>query len=403
MGRLDSPLRDRVIFVEGAPRSGTTWLAHLLAAHPQIAGVAAESHLFDYGVDHLFDNFDGRGPIGPGLRGYVERDELADLVRELCDGVLMTMRSHVPGNEAATFVMEKTPTGRDPDGLDLARKAECYPDAWCVHIVRDREAVIRSLMRSPFMSDRSYAVCADARDRAVDQIRQHFGARARYREIHYEDLRSDPRASAHELFDWLGIRTDEQIARTVEVLSRERFSEVGAIGGPTDRARRASLRQAPRLVLREVRRVATQLVTRVDGSPDPVVDTLAFSFVRALRERDEAGLEALTHDALELIVRKADGDVLIRGDPAREELGRLSHKLFNRKWVSESWASSGGGPSEWWTPAAGHPFCSVFVSALGGEAERLDLAFGLTLEGERIRRVLLVSAGPLDGRPSLAD
>ena len=45
MGREGSPLRDRVIFVEGAPRSGTTWLVTLLATHPEIAGVEAESHL----------------------------------------------------------------------------------------------------------------------------------------------------------------------------------------------------------------------------------------------------------------------------------------------------------------------------------------------------------------------
>ena len=59
MGVADSPLRDHVIFVEGAPRSGTTWLVTLLATHPEIAGVEAESHLFDFGVDRLLDNFEG--------------------------------------------------------------------------------------------------------------------------------------------------------------------------------------------------------------------------------------------------------------------------------------------------------------------------------------------------------
>ena len=63
MGRDGSPLRDRVIFVEGAPRSGTTWLVTLLATHPDIAGVQAESHLFDFGVDRVFDNIEGRDPV----------------------------------------------------------------------------------------------------------------------------------------------------------------------------------------------------------------------------------------------------------------------------------------------------------------------------------------------------
>src|SRR3712207_588613 len=158
MGRADSPLRDRVIFIEGAPRSGTTWLVHLLATHPQIAGVAAESHLFDFGVDTLFDNLERRNPRARGLAGYVEREELVELVRDLCDGVLGAMRAHVsPG---ADFVVEKTPSAFRPDGLDLERKADTYPDAWYVHIVRDRDAVARSLMRAPFQDDRSYDACA---------------------------------------------------------------------------------------------------------------------------------------------------------------------------------------------------------------------------------------------------
>ena len=45
MGREGSPLRDRVIFVEGAPRSGTTWLVTLLATHPEIAGARRRDRL----------------------------------------------------------------------------------------------------------------------------------------------------------------------------------------------------------------------------------------------------------------------------------------------------------------------------------------------------------------------
>jgi hypothetical protein len=50
MSIASSPLRDHVSFIEGAPRSGTTWLLTLLATHPDIAG-SRESHLFNFGVD----------------------------------------------------------------------------------------------------------------------------------------------------------------------------------------------------------------------------------------------------------------------------------------------------------------------------------------------------------------
>jgi len=109
MGIADSPLRDRVIFVQGAPRSGTTALVALLAAHPQIGGVQSESYLFDFGVDRLSDNFEGRHPSLHGLRSYVERrEQLVDLARDLCAGVLMSMRSHVGVGEEPALVVEKT-------------------------------------------------------------------------------------------------------------------------------------------------------------------------------------------------------------------------------------------------------------------------------------------------------
>src|SRR3954452_16926926 len=226
MARAGSPLRDRVIFVEGAPRSGTTWLVTLLATHPEIAGVEAESHLFDFGVDRLFDNLEGRDPTFHGLMSYLDRKELVDLVRDLCDGVLMAMRSHVCPGAAPPFVVEKTPISSRPGGLDLARKRDCYPDAWYIHIVRDREAVARSLMRAPWMSDRSYAACAALWDRTVGNARETLGGLPRYREVSYEELRADPKAGCRALFEWLGVEAGEAVLDTVEALSREQYSDL---------------------------------------------------------------------------------------------------------------------------------------------------------------------------------
>ncbi len=110
MSVADSPLRERVIFVEGAPRSGTTLLVSMLATHPEIAGIVAESHLFDRGVGALFDNHARDAQYEGFLANYVSADELADLVRDLCDGVLLTMRERV--KPEAERVVEKTPLPR---------------------------------------------------------------------------------------------------------------------------------------------------------------------------------------------------------------------------------------------------------------------------------------------------
>ncbi|MGH2836723.1 MAG: sulfotransferase family protein, partial [Thermoleophilaceae bacterium] len=246
MGIAGSPLKDRVIFVEGAPRSGTTWLQTLLATHPDIAGVEAESHLFDFGVDQLFDNIEGRHPYLHGLRSYLDRDELVDLARDLCDGVLLAMRAHVSVGSTPPFVVEKTPIGGKAGGLDLVRKRDCYPDAWYVHIVRDREAVARSLMRAPWMADRSHKAGAALWNRTVGDARATLGDLPRYSEVSYEELRADPEAGLRALFEWLGVAAGEDVMETARAISREQVSDLGAVPPAGTGSRRAALAATPR-------------------------------------------------------------------------------------------------------------------------------------------------------------
>ena len=396
MGIAGSPLRDRVIFVEGAPRSGTTWLATLLATHPEIAGVEAESHLFDFGVDRLFDNFEGRHPHLHGLQSYLDRDELVDLARDLCDGVLMGMREHVSVGTTPPFVVEKTPIGGKAEGLDLARKAECYPDASYVHIVRERDAVARSLMRAPWMADRSYEACAALWDRTVGHARAALRHLPRYREISYEELRADPAAGLRELFEWLAVGVGEDVMETMRALAREQVSDLGAVPPAGPATRRAALAAAPRR-LASVARGAIRRRRTNDGGAEPG-SGLAFEFARALRERDATALRAFTAPAFEFVQHSSDGDRTLRGDEGREALVTIAESVFDRRHVGEWWASAGGGPGEWWTSAPGKPFWSLFFSALGGDATRVDLAIGLMLEDDQVRRAVIISAGPPVGR-----
>jgi hypothetical protein len=390
MGIADSPLRDRVIFIEGAPRSGTTWLIMLLATHPQIAGVVAESHLFDYGVDKLFDNFEYRHPTLRGLAHFTERAEFVDAIRDLCDAVFLSMRSHVSKAGVPEFVIEKTPVGARTDGLDLERKRELYPDAWHLHIVRDREAVIKSLMRSPFMPDHSYDACAEFRDRVVGEIHRVAGDSPRYRELPYEDLRADPVAACRGVFEWLGVDTGDEILETLRVVSRERVSELGLVSEqPTSRA--AALKSRVRGALDRVLPAE---------APAPAHSQEAFDFFVAVRARDEAALRALTHPKFELALRGTGSDAWLEKDEARAALIELATTLFSRKYLQERWAASAG-PAEFWSGAPGRTFIGIFDSALTGDATRVDVAFGLELEDGLVRRMDVISAGPLTGRPVL--
>jgi hypothetical protein len=390
MGIAGSPLRDRVIFVLGAFRSGTTWLTTLLATHPEIAGIEAESHLFDSGVDRLFDNFDGRNPYYH-LQNYLDREQLVDLVRDLCDGILMAMRAHVSPGAEPPFVVEKTPIAMGGEGLDLARKRECYPDAWYVHIVRDREAVADSLMRSPFMADRSYRHCAALWDESVGAARRTLGDHPRYREVSYEDIRSNPAEGCRAIFAWLGVDAGEEVLEKVGRLSRDQYSDMGAVPGPAQSLPSRAAGVAARLAAAARERVAPRPAA-AEG------DDLAFTFVRAMREHDADALRAFTAESFDLEYRGADGDLTLKGDAARAALVEIASELFSGRYVNEWWGTAGGGPGEWWTRIADWPFWTIFFSALRGDATRVDLAIGLILEEGKVRRARLISAGPLSGR-----
>ena len=396
MSIASSPLRDHVIFIEGAPRSGTTWLLTLLATHPDIAG-SRESHLFNFGVDRLFDNFEVRHPPLPRLQGWLERDHFIDIIRDLCDALFMAMRQRVSGGTSPSFVVEKTPVDTRTGARDLARKLEVYPDAWYLHVIRDREAVARSLMRAPWITDRSYEACSTMWDDAIEQVRSTFGGLERYRELAYDDLRADPVEALRPVFEWLGVASDEHALETVRVVSQQQVSEMGALPTP---ARRRFSSLAPAALASTARRALRRLRGRLASTEHASEQDagIPFRFARAMRERDADALAALTLSNLELEIHGPDGDLTLRGDDAREALAKLAGEAFGRRYFSERWVAVSG-PSEWWAAAAGKPFSGLFVSALGGDAKRVDLSMCLAIEDELVRRVTVIAAGPPSGRP----
>src|SRR5690348_5527303 len=68
------------IFVMGTARSGTTWLANLLASHPLIAAVAADEH---HGVveSHLLDHTRFALPGVISVRSFLDRYQGEDYFR----------------------------------------------------------------------------------------------------------------------------------------------------------------------------------------------------------------------------------------------------------------------------------------------------------------------------------
>lgn len=384
----DSPLRDRVIFVEGAPRSGTTFLTAMLSGHDEIAGITGEPRLFEQGVGALFDNHEAGG----NLDKFVTREELTELVRGFVDGVLVRLREAT--RPSAKLVVEKTPVPRRDPSLVLRRKLECYPDAWYLHIIREGDAVTRSLSRAPWGR-----VMSEAERRAwwkgsVDAVRDVLGGQRRYREIHYENLANDPLATMEEVFGWLQLDFDDETRARLRLLSKERYADLGPIG--LEPGGRVELEPRPKQT-RSTRRAgaaASSMLGRAarrgrrrarDRRPSSIAD----SFAEAFRERDADALERLLHPEVELSAHSGEGDLHVRGAGARDSLLEISRRVFAGTFLSESWTLL-----ESDTP-------SILFSGTRHDGTRSDAWWVLALRGGRVERVGLMVPGAVGGGPMM--
>jgi hypothetical protein len=202
VSRSDSPLRDRVVFLVGARRSGTNWLQRMLAAHPDVVAMATETYLISHGVVRFADRFQHVNPEARAVgRAYLERDRFADAMRDLVDLALLdTVERENPG---ARYVVERTPW--HAQHLELV--AELYPDARVLDIVRDGRAVARSLLAQDWGPGTPAEAAVEWRDSVRAAAADGPRLSPRYRRVRYEDLLEDPRGGVTELLAWLELET----------------------------------------------------------------------------------------------------------------------------------------------------------------------------------------------------
>ena len=141
---LDEFTDDRLIFLVGAPRSGTTYLQRLLATHPPIK-TAQESHLFDNHIgfqlfqwDRLSTPYSTGKRMGVGMPCYHTKEEFLRLIKEYAVKLLFPFLKELNGNEV---FLEKTPL-HSKFINDIIR---LFPGSKIIHIIRH-----------PFDSSRSY-------------------------------------------------------------------------------------------------------------------------------------------------------------------------------------------------------------------------------------------------------
>ena len=214
----DSPLRDRLVFLVGARRSGTNWLQRMVCAHPDAVAIPSETHLFSHGLAPLAARFQHGAVSSPKTaRVYLPREDAHDALREVADRVFRGLAASLAPR--ARLIVERTPW--HAYHLDLI--GAVYPDAAVVHIVRDGRDVARSLLSQPWGPTRMADAAEEWRSAVVTARAQ--GARlARFREVRYEALLADPATHLPELYRWLGLDDRDEVVRPALLEAGVRFN-----------------------------------------------------------------------------------------------------------------------------------------------------------------------------------
>lgn len=242
-----SPMRDRVVVVLGAARSGTTWMHHMLCANPAVAGtLTGETWLFA-DVAPVWDR---------AVRAAAGDGATLTAMRAFCDALLSAVRD---GQAHASHVCEKTPT----TVWWLPLVAQLYPDAYYVHVVRDGRDVALSLARTRVPGDDVSAEDLDSAARewvaAVGAVEAAAPGLSRFREVRYEDLLADPLGVVGDLWAWIGVDSSAEATRELALRATERVTPLpasGSIGGgkwrtlPTDQ--RSALLTSTEVLLKDL-------------------------------------------------------------------------------------------------------------------------------------------------------
>lgn len=280
-------MQDRLIFLVGAPRSGTTLLARILGAHSRIFS-RAEPHLITP-IAHLgYYGTVAKAPYDPinvqqAIHDFVSdlprgEEDYLDALRAYTDTMYERMLSTAPGKD---FFLDKTPAY----ALVLPFLTKLYPRAKYVVLTRHPLAVLTSYVDSffdgqyevamahnPILARYVPALARMLRDRPVPLVH-----------VRYESFVADPERGFREICAYLGVPFE---ASAIEY--RQSGQSFDGLGDPI------GVEQHDRPVTSSVDRWPSEIAA------DPT--TRAF-VCRLVDELDPADLETLGYPREEMLAR----------------------------------------------------------------------------------------------------
>lgn len=207
------------VFVIGSPRSGTTWVQHMLGSHelicaPQETGLF-ESYLGPWRATWAAQLAEATRPDvrRRGLPSVLTTEAFSALLRRTAVDIYGRALQVKP---SARILLDKEPSNTYQTEVIAA----VFPEARLIHVLRDGRDVASSLLAARSGWGRDWAPTTVAR--AAETWRDHV-ARARaarclglpYLEVRYEDLLERPVDSLVEVLSFLDIAIDGAAARAI--------------------------------------------------------------------------------------------------------------------------------------------------------------------------------------------
>lgn len=226
-----------IVFLIGAPRSGTTWLQSLLGAHPAIV-TPQETDLFSTFISPLQTWWDRQlarpedqqqARRNKGLPAVLDDEQFTAMLARCIDQVLDAIGALDP---TASVIVEKSPS--HSRHTELITKY--IPDAAFIHIIRDGRDVIASLQSASSGWGRHWAPAnlKKAAEVWTSNVTAARGAATtgRYTELRYEQLRAGEVEPLQRAFALCGQTvTRERCTELLEEYSLDRMAS-GATASP---------------------------------------------------------------------------------------------------------------------------------------------------------------------------
>lgn len=216
---------ERPIFVVGMPRSGTTLIEQILAAHPSVAGRGELMH-FGQAVDAL-----SRQLQRPGGFPEIAAELHGEAFQALGRSYLARIDPDIPANLRVT---DKLPSNFF--FLGLIRLA--LPNAKIVHVRRDARDTCLSCFFQLFdgQSNRIYDLGELGRYyRAYDALMRHWKevlGEGSFLDVQYEDVIAEPEGQGRRLLEYCGLDWDERVLSFHRAARAVRSASAGQVRQP---------------------------------------------------------------------------------------------------------------------------------------------------------------------------